>query len=99
MSWEKNSKKKPMIANKFCFLVDFIRPTGPMVNMVTRYTGGLSQLLLVKMSWGKNSKEKPIIEKLNTSTPFPPRPPTGCQGGEGVKQNKIVVVMNLTSQL
>ena len=81
MSREKNSKKKPMIAINFCLLVDFVRPTGSMVTMVTRYTGGLSQLLLVKMSWGKNSKEKPIIEKLNTSPPFPP--PTGRQGGEG----------------
>ena len=46
-----------MIANNFCFLVDFIRPTGPMVNMVTSYTGGLTQLLLDKMS-----QEKPMIE-------------------------------------
>ena len=38
MSWEKNSKKKPIIAINFCFLVDFIRPTGP---MVSRYTGVL----------------------------------------------------------
>ena len=47
-----------MIVNNFCFLVVFIRPTGP---MVTRYTGGLSHFLLVKISWGKNSKKKPII--------------------------------------
>ena len=59
MSQEKNSKKKPMIANNFCYLVDFIRPTGP---MVTRYTGGLFQLLLVKMSWEKNFKEKYMSE-------------------------------------
>ena len=59
MSWGKNSKKKPIIANNFCFPVDLIRPTGP---MVTRYTSGLSQLLIVKMSWGKNSKEKPLIK-------------------------------------
>ena len=58
MSWEKNSKKKPLIANNFCFLVDFIRPTGP---MVTRYTGESSQLLLGNMSWENNSKEKPMI--------------------------------------
>ena len=57
MSWEKNSKEKHMIANNFCFLVDFIRPTGPMVNMVTSYTGGLTQLLLDTMS-----QEKPMIE-------------------------------------
>ena len=61
MSWEKKSKKKAMIAINFCFLVDFIRPTGPMVTLVTRYTGGLSQLLLVEMSWEKNSKKKPMI--------------------------------------
>ena len=59
MSWEKNFKKKHVIANSFYFLVNFIRPTGP---MVTRYTGGLSQLLLVKISRGKKLKEKPIIE-------------------------------------
>ena len=53
-----------------------------MINMVTRYTGGLSQLLLVKMSWGKNSEEKPIIEKLNTSPPFPP--PQVVKGGRGL---------------
>ena len=29
--------------------------------MVTRYTGGLSQLPVVKMSWGKKSKKKPSI--------------------------------------
>ena len=74
----KKSKKKTMIANIVCFLVDFIRPTGPMVNVVTRYTGGLSQLLLVKMSWGKISMEKHIIVKLNTSPPF--LPPPGRQG-------------------
>ena len=32
--------------------------TGP---MVTRYTGGLSQLPVVKMIWGKKSKKKPSI--------------------------------------
>ena len=62
MSQEKNSKKKPMIVNNFCFLVDFIRPTGHMVTMATWYAGGLSQLLLVEMSWEKNSREKPMIE-------------------------------------
>ena len=29
--------------------------------MVTRYTGGLSQLPVVEMSWEKNSKKKPNI--------------------------------------
>ena len=62
MSQEKNSKKKPMIVNNFCSLVAFIRPTGPMVTMATRFTGGLSQLLLVEMSWEKNSREKPMVE-------------------------------------
>ena len=62
MSWGKKSKKKMMIANNFCFLVDFIRPTGPMVTMVTRYIGGLSQVLLVKMSWEKDSNKKSMIE-------------------------------------
>ena len=49
MSWEKNSKKKPSVLTNFCFLVNFVRHTGPMVTMVTRYTGGLSQLPVVKM--------------------------------------------------
>ena len=30
----------------------------PLVPMVTRYTGSLSQLLLVEMSWGKNLRKK-----------------------------------------
>ena len=58
---EEKSKKKPMIVNNFCFLVDLMRLTGPMVTMVIRYTGGLSQFLLVKISWGKKSKKKPMI--------------------------------------
>ena len=29
--------------------------------MVTRYTGRLSQLPVVKMSWGKKSKKKPSV--------------------------------------
>ena len=33
MRWEKNSKKKPSVHNIFCFLVNFIRHTGPMVTM------------------------------------------------------------------
>ena len=61
MSWEKNSKKKPSVLTNFHFLVNFVRHTGPMVTMVTRYTGGLSQLPVVKMSWGKNSKKKPSV--------------------------------------
>ena len=36
-------------------------PMVSMVTMVTRYTGGLSQLPVVEMSWGKNSKKKPDI--------------------------------------
>ena len=80
MSWEKNSKKKPMIANKFYFLVNFIRRTGPMITMVTRYTGGLFQLLLVKMSWEKNSMEKLMIENNYHFLPkFIAPPPKFCQ--------------------
>ena len=63
-----------MIAINFCFLVDFIRPTGPMVTMVNRYTGGLSQLLLVEMSWEKDSREKPMIEN-NFCSHHPPHTP------------------------
>ena len=40
-------------------MVNFIRHTGPMVTMVTRYTGSLSQLPVVEMSLGKKSKKKP----------------------------------------
>ena len=75
MSRGKNSKKKPMIAIKFSFLVDFIRPTGPMVTMVNRYTGGLSQLLLVEMNWEKNSREKPMLENNFCICKPPPPPP------------------------
>ena len=53
MSWGKKSKKKPSVLTNFCFLVNFIRPTGPMVTRVTRvtrHTGGLSQLPVVEMS-------------------------------------------------
>ena len=32
-----------------------------MVTMVTRYIGGLSQVLLVKMSWEKDSNKKSMI--------------------------------------
>ena len=90
MNREKYSKKKTMIAINFCFLVDFIRPTGPMVTMVYRYTGGLSQLLLVEMSWGKNSREKPMIENnfcilVHLFTPRPPNLPRGWKGGIGKK--------------
>ena len=42
MSQKKKSKKKPSVLTNFHFLVNFIRHTGPMVTMVTRYTGGLS---------------------------------------------------------
>ena len=52
------SKKKPSVLTNFRFLVNFVRHTGPMVTMVTRYTGGLSQLPVFEMSWGKKSKNK-----------------------------------------
>ena len=29
--------------------------------MVTRYTGGLSQLPVIEISWGKKSKKKPSV--------------------------------------
>ena len=38
MSLGKNSKKKPSVLTNFCFLVNFVRHTGPMVTMVTRHT-------------------------------------------------------------
>ena len=57
----KKSKKKPSVLINFRFLVNFIRHTGPMVIMVTRCTGSLSQLPVVKMSWGKKSKKKPSV--------------------------------------
>ena len=55
------SLTKPSVLTNFCFLVNFIRHTGPMVTMVTRCTGSLSQLPVVEMSWGKNSKKKPSV--------------------------------------
>ena len=55
------SKKKPSVLMNFCFLVNFIRHTGPMVTMVARCTGSLSQLPLVEMSWRKKSNKKPNI--------------------------------------
>ena len=77
-----------MIAINFCLLVDFIRPTGSMVTMVTRYTGGLSQLQLVEMSCEKNSKEKPIIEIVNSSPQPPPPQPQVIKRGGGVMGKK-----------
>ena len=38
MSREKYSREKPMVENNFYFLVDIIKPNGPMVNIVTRYS-------------------------------------------------------------
>ena len=99
MTWGKNSKKKPIIANNFCFLVDLIRPTGPMVTMVTRYTGGLSQHLLVEMSWEKNSREKPMIENnFCIHNPPPPMPsPLICQGGGGMgKKQHLLKRLEMT---
>ena len=49
MSWEKKSKKKPCVLTNFRFLVNFIRHTGPMVTMVTRCTGSLSQHPVVQL--------------------------------------------------
>lgn len=91
MIWEKNSKKQLIIANNFCLPVDFIRPTGPMVTMVNRYTGGLSQLLLVEMSWEKNSREKSMIENnFCTHNPPPHAPhPNLSRGGMGKKQHLL----------
>ena len=57
-AWEKKSKKKPSALINFCFLVNLIIHTGPMVTMVTRYTGSLSALPVVEMSWGKKILEK-----------------------------------------
>ena len=52
----KKFKKKSILSN-FYFLVNFIRHSGPMVTMVTRCTGSLSQLPVVKMSCRKKSKK------------------------------------------
>ena len=73
LSWGKKSKKKPSVLTNFRFLVNFIRHTAPMVTMVntsatgpmvTRCTGSISQLTVVKMSWGK------ILEKTKCSDQF-----------------------------
>ena len=53
MSQEKNSKKGPIITNNFCFQVDFIRPTGPIVTMVTWYTCWIFKLLKGQNNLGK----------------------------------------------
>ena len=42
-------------------------PMVSMVTMVTRYTGGLSQLPVVEMSWGKNLRKnlpKSVVSKV-----------------------------------
>ena len=70
MSWEKNSKKKPSVLTNFCFLVNFIRHTGHTVTIVTTgtsYTGGLSQLQVVKMSWGNKFQKKTMKEEKTIS--------------------------------
>ena len=56
MSWGKKSKKKPCILNNFCFLVNLIRHTGPMVTMVTRYTG--TQAGYLSFQWSKWAGKK-----------------------------------------
>ena len=61
MSCGKKSKKKTSFLTYFHFLVNFIRHTGPMVTMVTRCTGSLSQLPVVQMSQGEKSKKKPSV--------------------------------------
>ena len=58
MSQKKKSKKKPSVLTNFHFLVNFIRHTGPMVTMVTRYTGGLS---ISKWAGEKKSKNSVLI--------------------------------------
>ena len=60
----KKSKKKPSVLTNFCFLVNFIRHTGPMVTMVTRCTGSLSQLPVVKISWVKKIKKNNCSDQL-----------------------------------
>ena len=63
MSWGKNSKKKHDSLTKFCFLVNFIRHTGPMVTMghqVHRWDISAS-IPVVEMSWGGKFKTKPNI--------------------------------------
>ena len=57
----KKSKKQPSVLINFCLLVNFIRHTGPMVTMVTRCTGSLSQHPVVGMSWEKKSNKKPSV--------------------------------------
>ena len=42
-------------------LSDTLVPWSP---WVTRYTGGLAQLPVVKMSWEKNSKKKPSVHNI-----------------------------------
>ena len=61
MSWGKNLRKKQVFWPSFIFWSissDTLVPLSPWSPQVTRYTGGLSQLPVVKMSWGKKSKKK-----------------------------------------
>ena len=58
MSWEKNSKKKPSIHYIFCFLVNFVRPTGPMVTM-----GHQVHRCAISASSGRNELGKKFLEK------------------------------------
>ena len=53
MSWEKNSKKKPSVHNIFCFLVNFVRHTGPMVT-----TGHQVHRWVILASSGRNELGK-----------------------------------------
>ena len=56
--------KKPSVLTNFCFRSissDTLVPGSPWSPQVTRHTGRLSQLSVVKMSWGKNSKKKPSV--------------------------------------
>ena len=54
----KNLRKNLMVWTSFVFN-QFHETYWPHGHQVTRHTGGLSQLLRVKMSWGKKSKKKP----------------------------------------
>ena len=60
-SWKKKLQKTNVLTN-FSFLVNSIRHTGPMVTMVTRCTGSLSQLPVVKMSWEKNLRKNQVFQ-------------------------------------
>ena len=56
-----------MSGNVRTLSVSYTHISAPMVSMVTTYTGGLSELLMVEVSWEKNSKKKSSVHNICNS--------------------------------